>query len=63
MVALHPTIHQEVLNETAAIDAANTTAAEESAARAIGREPYLAVAFLLGADRTRYGMLIEEIEN
>jgi hypothetical protein len=62
MIAQHPTIYQEILGE-AAVDALNPTAAEKAKAKKIGKERYLAVSFLLGADRIRYGMMIEEIEN
>ena len=62
MIAMHPTIYQEILNETVA-DASNPTPDKQTTAGKIGRERYLAVAFLLGADRVRYGMMIEEIEN
>jgi hypothetical protein len=62
MIAMHPTIYQEILNETVA-DARNPAPDEQTMAGKIGRERYLAVAFLLGADQIRYGMMIEEIEN
>jgi hypothetical protein len=62
MIAMHPTIYQEILKETIA-DARNPTPDEQTTAGKIGRERYLAVAFLLGADRICYGMMIEEIEN
>jgi hypothetical protein len=62
MIAMHPTIYQEVLSEIV-VDPANPTANEKSEAQKVGRERYLAVTFLLGADSIRYGMMIEEIEN
>jgi hypothetical protein len=52
----HPGGVTEVLNDTAA-DPDNPTAIKTATNR------YLAVAFLLGANRIRYGMMIEEIEN
>jgi hypothetical protein len=62
MIAMYPTIYQEILSETAA-DARNPTPDEQTTAGKIGKERYLAVTFLLGADRIRYGMMTEEIEN
>ena len=37
--------------------------AERKAARQAARQQYLAVAFLMGADRNRYGLLIQDLEN
>jgi hypothetical protein len=62
MVARHPTIYDEVIEEIA-FDVDSATADEISQAKSTSRERYLAVAFLLGADRIRYGIMIEEIEN
>jgi hypothetical protein len=62
VVARHPTIYDEVLEEIA-FDVDSATADEISEAKSTSRERYLAVAFLLGADRIRYGIMIEEIEN
>jgi hypothetical protein len=62
MVARHPAIYDEVLGEIA-FDGDSATADEISEAKSTSRERYLAVAFLLGADRIRYGIMIEEIEN
>jgi hypothetical protein len=62
MVARHPTIYLETLEEIAANEA-NPTPDEISEANNTSRERYLAVAFLLGADRIRSGIMIEEIEN
>jgi hypothetical protein len=49
MIAMHPTIYQEILGEIGT-DALNPTVDEQTTAGKIGRERYLAVAFLLGAD-------------
>jgi hypothetical protein len=49
MIAMHPTIYQEILSETAG-DVGNPTLDEQTSAGKIGKERYLAVAFLLGAD-------------
>jgi hypothetical protein len=58
----HPGSVTEALNRAAA-DADNPTGAERDAAIKSTTERYLAVAFLLGADRFRYGTLVKEIEN
>jgi hypothetical protein len=58
----HPTIYREVIGEIAQDDT-NPTPKEKTKAHSLSRERYLAVAFLLGADRNRYGLLLEEIEN
>jgi hypothetical protein len=57
----HPTIYREVISEIAEDDT-NPTPEEKTKAHSLSRERYLAVAFLLGADRNRYGLLLEEIE-
>jgi hypothetical protein len=62
MVARHPTIYLETLQEIPA-DLGNPTPNEISEANNTSRERYFAVAFLMGADRIRYGTMIEEIEN
>jgi hypothetical protein len=62
MIGMHPTIYKEVLSKTSK-DVVNRTTSKQAEARMIGKEIYLAVAFLLGADQVRYGMMIEEIEN
>jgi hypothetical protein len=49
--------------EEIAKDASNPTPDERFDAQAIAKERYLAVAFLLGSDKARYGILVEEIEN
>jgi hypothetical protein len=46
-----------------AIDIDVPSAAERLASIRLATQRYLSVAFLLGADRVRYGTLIEEIEN
>jgi hypothetical protein len=58
----HPTIYCEVISEIAQDDT-NPTPKEKTKAQSLSRERYLAVAFLLGADRNRYGLLLEEIKN
>ena len=45
------------------IDPDNPTTVEHTTARRAARQRYLATAFLLGADRNRYGKLIEDLEN
>jgi hypothetical protein len=62
MIAMHPTFYQEVLSKIV-VNPVNPTANEKSEAQKVGQERYLAVAFLLGADSIRYGMMLEEIEN
>jgi hypothetical protein len=62
MLGKHPTIYRDVITEVAKDDA-NPTPKEKAKAQSLSREQYLAVAFLLGADRNRYGLLLEEIEN
>jgi hypothetical protein len=62
MIARHPTIYNEVLQELS-VDSQDPTDDEKERAQQTSKGGYLAVAFLLGLDRIRYGMLIEEIEN
>ena len=58
----HPAGITECLTAIAAnID--NPTTPEKFASIQLATQRYLSVAFLLGADRVRYGTLIEEIEN
>jgi hypothetical protein len=61
-IGAHPAGVTEILNKSA-IDPANPTNDERTAAIKSAVERYLAVTFLLGADRIRYGTLVEEIEN
>ena len=61
-IGAHPGAINEVLNATAA-DTDNPTIEEREDATKTATNRYLAVAFLLGADKMRYGTLIEEIEN
>jgi hypothetical protein len=61
-IGRHPTIYKEVLEEIA-VDLANPTDKEIEEAEQVSKEGYLAVAFILGADRIRYGIMIEEIEH
>jgi hypothetical protein len=61
-IGSHPGGVTEILTHTAR-DAANPTDVEQNTALKTATDRYLAVAFLLGADRTRYGTLVEEIEN
>jgi hypothetical protein len=58
----HPGGVTEILT-LIADDTDSPTDAEQAAAVQAATQRYLAVALLLGADRTRYGTLIEEIEN
>jgi hypothetical protein len=51
-----------VLKEIAA-DADNLTDDEIEEAEHVSKERYLAVAFILDADRTRYGIMLDKIEN
>jgi hypothetical protein len=63
-IGLHPGARNEVLNTTAANTTNPTaTATEHGDATKIATSRYLAVAFLLGADKIRHGTLVEEIEN
>jgi hypothetical protein len=61
-IGSHPGGITRILTQTAK-DAANYTDVEQNAALKTATDQYLAVAFLVGADRTRYGTLVEEIEN
>ena len=57
-----PGLVQEWLT-TIAIDAMALTALEHTQAQNEAKELYLAIAFLSGADRQRYGPLLLEMEN
>ena len=59
-IGAHPGAITEVLTDTA-VDADNPTPGEHNAAIKIATNRYLAVAFLLGADKICYGTLVEEI--
>jgi hypothetical protein len=61
-VGAHPAAIQEVLNLNA-VDPDNPTTNERALDTKTARDRYFAVAFLLGADKLRYGTLVEEIEN
>jgi hypothetical protein len=61
-IGAHPGGIQEALYNKA-IDANNPSHVERTAATKTATDRYLAVAFLLGADKLCYGTLIEEIEN
>jgi hypothetical protein len=61
-IGIHPGGVAEILTTTA-VDVNNPTNEERIAATNAATQRYLAVALLLGADRTRFGTLIEEIEN
>jgi hypothetical protein len=61
-IGAHPSDINEVL-ATSAVDPNNPTANERVDATRKSTQRYLAVALLLGADRIRYGTLVEEIEN
>jgi hypothetical protein len=61
-IGVHPAGINEVLSKSA-IDPGNPTHIERSAAIKTASERYLAVAFLLGSDKTCYGLLVEEIGN
>jgi hypothetical protein len=45
------------------IDPANATPAQMTATRTMMHDAYVAVTFILGADRKRYGRLIDDLEN
>jgi hypothetical protein len=61
-IGVHPAGINEVLSKSA-IDPNNPTHIKRSTAIKTASERYLAVAFLLGSDKTRYGLLVEEIGN
>jgi hypothetical protein len=61
-IGAHPGAIDKVLNTTA-VDSENPTVGEHTDAIKTATNRYLAVAFLLGADKMRYGTLVEEIEN
>jgi hypothetical protein len=61
-IGAHPAAITDEL-DTSAADSKNPTLDEQIMAGKIATDRYLAVAFLLGADKTRYGTLVEEIEN
>jgi hypothetical protein len=61
-IGIHPAGVNEVLPTLAANSDNPTMDKQASAIKAAG-ERYLAVAFLLGSDRVRYGTLVEEISN
>jgi hypothetical protein len=60
-IGAHPGAVNEILT-TQAADPTLITAAERKKAKKTAIDRYLAVAFLLGADKLRYGTLVEEIE-
>jgi hypothetical protein len=62
-IGTHPGGVTEVLNDTAADPDNPTNLEREEAIKHSATNRYLAVAFLLGANRIRYGMMFEEIEN
>ena len=55
-------ITRQVLR-TQGIDIEDATEAQEEAAETQGIEWYLALAFLMGSDRSRFGRLLEKLEN
>jgi hypothetical protein len=59
----HQTIYREVISEIAQDDTNPKPEEKTKAHSSLSREQYLAVAFLLGANQNRYGLLLEEIEN
>jgi hypothetical protein len=61
-ISAHPAGINDVL-ATLAVDADNPTPKEMSEAIKTASKRYLAVAFLLGSDKTRYGLLVKEIGN
>jgi hypothetical protein len=61
-IGVHPGGINEVLSKSV-IDPDNPTHIERSTAIKTAGERYLAVAFLLGSNKTRYGLLVEEIGN
>jgi hypothetical protein len=58
----HPAAIEELLLENGKTTA-TATPEELAVARVVSRERYLACAFMLGADRKRYGKLVEDTEN
>jgi hypothetical protein len=58
----HPAAIEETLVENGKTTA-TATPEELAVARVMSRERYLACAFMLGADRKRYGKLVEDTEN
>jgi hypothetical protein len=61
-IGSHPGSINDIILHSA-VDPENPTELEHVAATKKATDRYLAVAFLLGADRMRYGTLVEEIEN
>jgi hypothetical protein len=59
-------VHAEAIEETLqemGLTMASATPDQVKVAKEVSREEYLACAFLLGADRKRYGKLMEDTEN
>jgi hypothetical protein len=61
-IGAHPSAVEEILT-TQAADPNLITAAEHTKATKTAIDSYLAVAFLLGANKLRYGTLVEEIDH
>jgi hypothetical protein len=61
-IGAHPGVINKILS-TQAVDADLVTNAKRARATKTAIDRYMAVAFLLGADKIRYGTLVAEIEN
>ena len=60
-IACHDCLYME---ESKKLDAMNLTNDEKSAkAKRCARERYLAMAFIMGGDRKRFGLLIQNLQN
>ena len=57
-----PGIKKAIVAETRVV-IANLSATQKDDLKKEGQSHYLAVAFLLGSDRSRFGRLIENLEN
>ena len=59
--SIHPSLIESVREEIC-VDLLNPTSDEEKIASSMAQQRYLAVAFLRAADKGRYGLLVENIE-
>ncbi len=62
LLGFEPGVVRDIATEKG-YDEDNLTEAQKDEVRIEGKNRYLAVAFILGSDRSRYGRLIEELEN
>ena len=60
-IGIHPALIESVREEIC-VDLLNPTSDEEKIASSMAQQRYLAVAFLRAADKGRYGLLNENIE-